>query len=252
MSAAENGSANGSAHGTGNGTGNGTAHGAGNGTGNGTAHGTGEGARDGGGPRAGDLGTLRRAGRRPVTSRSEIEHIALEMFSEQGFEHTTVDDIAHAAGIGRRTFFRYYASKNDVAWGAFDDQLVSMRTVLAAQPADLPVLEGIRRAVLEFNHVEPEEQPWHRRRLRLILQTPALQAHSTLRYAAWRQVVADHVAARRGEPASGLVPQTLGHACLGVCLAAYERWLTDDAADLGDLLDRVFRSLERGWATELT
>ncbi|MBC3189857.1 mycofactocin system transcriptional regulator [Pseudonocardia sp. C8] len=193
----------------------------------------------------------RRAGRRPVTSRSEIEHIALDMFSEQGFDHTTVDDVAHAAGIGRRTFFRYYASKNDVAWGAFDEQLVRMRAVLAAQPTELPVLECVRRAVLEFNHVEPDEQPWHRRRLRLILQTPALQAHSTLRYAAWREVVADFVAERRGEPASELVPQSIGHACLGVCLAAYERWLADESLELTDLLDSVFRSLEKGWAAEL-
>lgn len=193
----------------------------------------------------------RRAGRRPVTSRSEIEHIALEMFSDQGFENTTVDDIAHAAGIGRRTFFRYFASKNDITWGAFDEQLVGMRAVLAAQPPDLPTLEGVRRAVLEFNHVEPAEQPWHRRRLRLILQTPALQAHSTLRYASWREVVADHVAERRGEASSGLVPQSVGHACLGVCIAAYERWLADDAAELADLLDEVLRSLQRGWVTEL-
>ncbi|WP_422785736.1 mycofactocin system transcriptional regulator [Pseudonocardia spirodelae] len=193
----------------------------------------------------------RRAGRRPVTSRSEIEHIALEMFSDQGFEHTTVDDVAHAAGIGRRTFFRYFASKNDVAWGAFDEQLVRMRAVLAAQPPDLPVLEGVRRAVLEFNHVEPAEQPWHRRRLRLILQTPALQAHSTLRYASWREVVADHVAGRRGEDPSGLVPQSIGHACLGVCIAAYERWLADDGAELADLLDEVLGALQRGWSTEL-
>lgn len=195
---------------------------------------------------------LRRVGRRPVTSRYEIEHIALEMFSEQGFDHTTVDDVAHAAGIGRRTFFRYYASKNDVAWGAFDELLVRMRAMLAAQPPDVPVVEGIRRAVLEFNHVDPDELPWHRRRLRLILQTPALQAHSTLRYAAWREVVADFVAERRGEPASALVPQSLGHACLGVCIAAYERWLADDGTELADLLDRVLRSLERGWAAELS
>lgn len=196
-------------------------------------------------------GGTRRAGRRPVTSRSEIEHIALEMFSDQGFEHTTVDDVAHAAGIGRRTFFRYFASKNDIAWGAFEEQLVRMRAVLAAQPSDLPALEGVRRAVLEFNHVEPDEQPWHRRRLRLILQTPALQAHSTLRYASWREVVAEYVAERRGEDASELVPQSVGHACLGVCIAAYERWLADDGSELADLLDEVLRALQRGWATEL-
>src|SRR4051812_23602903 len=138
----------------------------------------------------------RRAGRRPVTSRPEIEHIALELFTERGFDTTTVDDIAHAAGIGRRTFFRYYASKNDVPWGAFDEQLLRMRSTFAALAPDLPVMAGVREAVLDFNDVAPAEQPWHRRRLRLILETPTLQAYSTLRYASWRQVVAEYVAGR--------------------------------------------------------
>ncbi|MCW0215897.1 MAG: mycofactocin system transcriptional regulator [Pseudonocardia sp.] len=188
----------------------------------------------------------RRAGRRPVTSRPEIEHIALELFSERGFDTTTVDDIAHAAGIGRRTFFRYYASKNDVPWGAFDEQLLRMRSVFAGLPPDLPVMAAVRAAVLDFNDVTPEEQPWHRRRLRLILETPTLQAHSTLRYASWRQVVAEYVAGRLGLPDTALVPQTVGHASLGVALAAYEHWLLVDGTDLRDLLDEVFRALEAG------
>ncbi|MEK6437788.1 mycofactocin system transcriptional regulator [Pseudonocardia sp. T1-2H] len=188
----------------------------------------------------------RRAGRRPVTSRPEIEHIALELFTERGFDTTTVDDIAHAAGIGRRTFFRYYASKNDVPWGAFDEQLLRMRSTFAALAPDLPVMAGVREAVLDFNEVAPAEQPWHRRRLRLILETPTLQAYSTLRYASWRQVVAEYVAGRLGEPSTGLVPQTVGHASLGVALAAYEHWLTAEGTELRDLLDDVFRALEGG------
>ena len=188
----------------------------------------------------------RRAGRRPVTSRPEIEHIALELFTESGFDTTTVDDIAHAAGIGRRTFFRYYASKNEVPWGAFDEQLVRMRSTFAGLAPDLPVMAGVREAVLDFNDVTPEEQPWHRRRLRLILQTPTLQAYSTLRYASWRQVVAEYVAGRLGEPSTALVPQTVGHASLGVALAAYEHWLTAEGTELRDLLDDVFRALEGG------
>jgi mycofactocin system transcriptional regulator len=191
-------------------------------------------------------GVRRRAGRRPVTSRSEIEHIALDLFTERGFDSTTVDDIAAAAGIGRRTVFRYYPSKNDIPWGAFDDQLDRMRATFAALPPDLPVLAGVRAAVLEFNEVHPDEQPWHRRRLRLILGTPALQAHSTLRYAAWRRVVAEYAAQRLGHPAEHLVPQTLGHASLGVALAAYERWLADDAGELRALLDAAFGALEQG------
>lgn len=194
---------------------------------------------------SGDAPGARRAGRRPVTSRSEIEHIALDLFTLRGFDNTTVDDIAAAAGIGRRTVFRYYASKNDIPWGGFDDRLDRMRATFAGLPPDLPVMEGVRAAVLDFNDVPPEEQPWHRRRLHLILGTPALQAHSTLRYAAWRQVVADYVAQRLGEPPDALVPQTIGHASLGVALAAYERWLSADA-ELRELLDEVFRALAHG------
>lgn len=194
----------------------------------------------------------RRAGRRPITSRSEIEHIALDLFTERGFDTTTVDDIAAAAGIGRRTVFRYYASKNDIPWGAFDEQLDQMRGTFAALPADLPVMTGIRMAVLDFNDVEPGEQPWHRRRLRLILDTPALQAHSTLRYAAWRQVVANYAASRLGLRTDELLPQTIGHACLGVALAAYERWLTVDGTELRELLDQAFRTLEQGLVADTT
>ena len=81
--------------------------------------------------------------------------------------------------------------------------------------------------------------------MRLILDTPALQAHSTLRYAAWRRVVAEYAGRRLGMPADGLVPRAIGHASLGVALAAYERWL-DGAGELRTLLDEVFRSLESG------
>ena len=189
--------------------------------------------------------TPRRAGRPPATSRSEIEHVALDLFARHGFDATTVEDVAAAAGIGRRTVFRYYASKNDIPWGAFDDQLDRMRATFARLPPDLPVMTAVRLAVLEFNRIDPDEERWHRSRLQLILQTPALQAHSTLRYAAWRQVVADYAATRLGLPPDGLVPQTIGHASLGVALAAYERWLRGDGV-LTELLDSVFRALESG------
>lgn len=186
------------------------------------------------------------AGRPPVTSRSEIEHIALDLFARHRFDAITVDDIAAAAGIGRRTVFRHYASENDIPRGAFDDRLDRMRATFARLPADLPVMTGVRLAVLDLNHVDAAEQHRHRSRLRLILDTPALQAHSTLRYGAWRQVVADYAAARLGLPADGLVPQTMGHVSLGAASAAYERRLRGGQGELVDLLDTVFRVLERG------
>jgi TetR/AcrR family transcriptional regulator, regulator of mycofactocin system len=190
-------------------------------------------------------GTRRNGGRRPVTSRDEIEHIALDLFADHGFEHTTVDDIATAAGIGRRTVFRYYPSKNDIPWGAFDEQLDRMRRTFDELPDDLSVLAGVRVAVLDANDLLPDELPWLRRRLALIVDTPALQAHSTLRYAAWRGVVAEYAGRRLGVPPDALLPRAIGHASLGVALAAYERWL-DHGGPLHTLLDEAFRALETG------
>ena len=67
-------------------------------------------------------------GRPAVTTRAELEQISLAIFSEQGFDVTSVDEIAAAAGIGRRTFFRYFKSKNDAVWGDFDVQLESFES----------------------------------------------------------------------------------------------------------------------------
>ncbi|HEY3258655.1 MAG TPA: TetR family transcriptional regulator [Pseudonocardiaceae bacterium] len=64
-----------------------------------------------------------RRGRRRSTSRVELEQVAFDLFADKGFEETTVDEIAAAAGISRRTFFRYYESKNDVV---LDDAMASL------------------------------------------------------------------------------------------------------------------------------
>ena len=190
-----------------------------------------------------DSATPARGGRRPATSRAELEHIAFELFAEQGFDATTVDDIARAAGIGRRTFFRYFPSKNDIPWGAFDDQLERLRTDLRAYPADQPLMDVVRAALVDFNRVPDAEVPWHRRRMALILRVPALQAYSTLRYAHWRHVVAEFVAERLGVEGDALAPQTIAYATLGVALASYEQWLRDESADLGELMASAMTGL---------
>ncbi len=181
-------------------------------------------------------------GRRRVTSRAELEQVAFDLFGRYGFEHTTVDDIAFAAGIGRRTFFRYFASKNDVPWGDFDGELARMRQRLRAVPPDVPLTQALRTAIVDFNRVDPEQLPAHRRRMELILRIPALQAHSTLRYAAWRQVIADFAAERTGQPPAALFPQALAYALLGAAIAGYEQWL-DGRDDLAELLDRAVLDL---------
>jgi TetR/AcrR family transcriptional regulator, regulator of mycofactocin system len=184
-----------------------------------------------------------RAGRKPVTSRAELEHVAFDLFDRQGFERTTVDDIARAAGIGRRTFFRYFPSKNDVPWGDFETELERMRLRLKTLPPQIPLMEAIRVAIVDFNTFAPEQVGLHRRRMRLILQTPALQAHSTLRYAAWRLVIGEFAAERIGQCPDALTPRTIGYVALGVAIAAYEQWLETNEADLSELMDSAMRQL---------
>lgn len=186
-------------------------------------------------------------GRPAVTSRAELERIALALFASRGFEETTVEDIAAAAGIGRRTFFRYFASKNDAVWGDFDAGLTRLRHRLTAADPDQPLLDALREAVLTFNALDPAAETEHRFRMLLILHVPTLQAHSTLRYAAWREVVAQFAAQRLGQRADDLLPQLVAYSCLGAALAAYEQWLARPGSDLEPLLDQALRALDGGW-----
>lgn len=192
------------------------------------------------------VGGRARTGRPRATSRAELERIGFELFERRGFDAVTVDDIAAAAGIGRRTFFRYYASKNDLVWGDFAGHLVWLRELLAAVPADVPTMAALRTAIVEFNRFDPDTVPWHRRRMELILHVPALQADSTLRYAAWRAIVTEFAAARAGLAPTDPEPTLIGHVALGASVAAYELWLRDDGLDLAELMDEAFGRLAAG------
>lgn len=190
------------------------------------------------------------AGRPAVTSRAELERIALALFASRGFEETTVEDIATAAGIGRRTFFRYFPSKNDAVWGDFDQGLTGLRHRLAAADPHQPLLDALREAVLRFNSLDPAAEAGHRTRMLLILHVPALQAHSTLRYAAWREVIAEFAAQRLRQRPADLLPQLAAYSCLGAALTAYEQWLAQPGSDLEALLDRALRALDGSWTTQ--
>ncbi|MCF8605340.1 mycofactocin system transcriptional regulator [Gordonia sp. HY442] len=191
--------------------------------------------------RSGPLG-----GRPAATTRGQLSDIAIELFSERGFDETSVDDIAAAAGIARRTLFRYYPSKNSLAWGEFDDHLDGLRALLAETPDDVSLGESLRRALVDFNEVPDEMTEQHRRRMSLLLTVPALQAHSMLMYADWRQVIADHCAARLGVAASDHTPQTVAWMTLGAALAAYDTWLASPGSDLAELMLTGSRTLVDG------
>ena len=182
-------------------------------------------------------------GRPEATSHSAIEQAAFELFGRHGFEGTTTEAIAQAVGVSRRTLFRYYPSKNDIPWGQFARTLDEFRNVLHAMPAKLPLHEAVHRGVLEFNRFPTDARPSHRDRMRLILTTPELEAHSVHQYAAWRAVIAEFVAERTGLRPHDLLPQAVGRVSLALALTAYDVWLRDERADLIDLIDQAMSQL---------
>src|ERR1700716_339363 len=93
-----------------------------------------------------------RRGRPPGTSRRELELIALRLFSEQGFDNTTIEQIAAQAGVSKRTVFRYFGWKASVLWSEFDHEVDVIREALAEVPAGVPMMDAICRAVVAANH----------------------------------------------------------------------------------------------------
>ncbi len=94
-----------------------------------------------------------RVGRRRSTTQDHITDVALDLFAARGFDEVSVDDVAQAAGIARRTLFRYYASKNAIPWGDFDAYLDHMRDLLDDMDPDVPISEALRSALLAFNEL---------------------------------------------------------------------------------------------------
>ncbi|MEZ0050731.1 mycofactocin system transcriptional regulator [Mycobacterium sp. MAA66] len=186
------------------------------------------------------------AGRRRSTTQDHITDVALELFATRGFDDVSVDDVAAAAGISRRTLFRYFSSKNAIPWADFDAHLDHLRELLDTTPADLPLDTALRSALLAFNSFDESETPRHRRRMRVILQTDALQAYSMTMYAGWRGVIAAFVAHRTDTKPGDLLPQTVAWSVLGVALTAYEQWLADEAVSLPDALSASFEVVRGG------
>jgi AcrR family transcriptional regulator len=127
--------------------------------------------------------------------REQIAAVALVMFDEQGFDETTVDQIASAVDISPRSFFRYFRSKEDVVLG--DPMLygepVRQRFVQALET--MPVWEALRagfEAVVETSESNPE---WILRVTRVMISTPSLRARNTEKHLAWMTVLVPLVAA---------------------------------------------------------
>jgi mycofactocin system transcriptional regulator len=186
-------------------------------------------------------------GRPRETSARELEVVALELFADQGFAQTSVEQIAAGAGVSKRTFFRYFDSKTAVLWHDFDSEVDQLRAAFAEAPAGTDLMTAIRDVVVSVNRYRAEDVPELRTRMQLISTDPALEASAATRYDAWERAVSDFAASRLGEAADSLVPLAVGRTTLAACRAAYDVWLARADADLTFYLDEAIRALATGF-----
>jgi TetR/AcrR family transcriptional regulator, regulator of mycofactocin system len=181
---------------------------------------------------------------------SELEAVALRLFEERGFDATTVEDIAARAHISVRTFYRYFAAKDDVLQLRIDRRTEALRAVLSARPADEPPLHSVRVALEEV--VAAEDAAVVRRWVAVIAVTPSvvkgvmggIQLKS-------QPVIADFFGARLGFPSDAFVPTMLAGAVGGVLQAAQTRWFLD-GGDLPTVISEGLEVLERGIGSDPT
>lgn len=190
-----------------------------------------------------------RSGRPRATSRQALEQIALRLFEEHGFEATTVEQIADAAGVSRRTFFRYFDNKAAVLWSEFDQEVATLHRLLAGMPEDLTIGEAIRRAVLEANHYGVDDVGGLRSRMHVIATVPAIQASATVHYDGWAGALATFAARRLGQQPDDLIPRAIGYSALGVCRAAFDQWTKQADTDLIHYLDEALTAWKHGFDT---
>ncbi|MCK6067827.1 MULTISPECIES: TetR family transcriptional regulator [Microbacterium] len=173
------------------------------------------------------------------------EHIATEamrLFLEQGFDATTIDQIAAAAGISPRSFFRYFSTKEDVVLGGLSSQGEAIRDALESRPAEEGPWEALRAALLTLRPLgrTREEQLAIGR---MIHETPSLRARSIEKHLGWQRLFVPDVKRRLGIPSQDH-DDPRAHAivaCVLTCLDVVGEFWTrgDGREDIADLWDRA-------------
>jgi len=183
--------------------------------------------------------TLRERNR--ARTRAEIRKQALALFREQGYAQTTVEQIARAAEVSQSTFFRHFASKEELVLR--DDYDAALITAFEAQPAEMSPLDALRVSMRQIlGELSKEDQDQEFERHRLIMATPELRGPILEEMANTVELVAELFGKRVGRPASDFAVRNLAGAVLGVVQTAM---LADvDGDDPMSFLDRMERALE--------
>ncbi|MEU8759930.1 TetR family transcriptional regulator [Streptomyces sp. NPDC048659] len=190
--------------------------------------------------------TVSLAERKRLLVATELSEAALQLLALKGFDAVTVDEIAAAAGVSKRTFFRYFASKEDVVVRFLAGMGADIHAELSGRPAAEPPSRSLRHAVavplLACTDAHPDHADRALRVVRLILGTPALLARFLERQSAWQETLAAELARREGlDPAADLYPRLAAGTALVAFRTVLQRWSESGAAqDPLALLDRAF------------
>jgi AcrR family transcriptional regulator len=178
----------------------------------------------------------------------QVSRVALELFFERGFDQITVDEIAKASGMSRTTFFRYFATKEDVV--LFGNEQVGMLVLAALK--ERPTTESAwaaLRAALEKASGRVDMPDGGLRFVQMVIATPSIRRRHLEKQRAWHDLLAPEI--RRWLPAhSGPQPDVRPNALVSAafaCLeAAVEAWAASDgSADLPALLEQAMGSVSQ-------
>jgi AcrR family transcriptional regulator len=184
--------------------------------------------------------------RKKARTKSAIQQHAMRLFHEQGYQATTIEQIAAAAEVSPSTFFRYFPTKEDVVlYDALDPMLLE---AFRAQPAELSPIEALRGAMWAvFADLPAGEMAMQRERDALIRSVPELRARMLDVFAGNLQLIAEIVADRVGRPAGDLAVRTLAGAVIGVAISTlYTAGEQGTIEDYLALMDAGLRHLEAG------
>lgn len=178
---------------------------------------------------------------------ASIAETALALFEKKGFDGVTIDEIAVASGISRRSFFRYFATKEDIVVAGHAAYGAKIIERVQARPQGEDVWVSLRRGydVLAEN---VERDPRHATRtMRVINATASLRAHTLEKHIAWAVDLAPEIARRLGDAdARRLEADALTHASLACLDVALAHFASGDCTSLAEKLDAAFNALKLG------
>ena len=186
--------------------------------------------------------------RKKARTRAAIRQHALRLFREQGYDATTVDQIAEAADVSPSTFFRYFPTKEDVVLQ--DDLDLLAIGAFEAQPADLSPIAAFRAAAKDaFGALGEEELARLRETTELSLTIPEVRAAAMDELARTIDLIAGALARRVGRDPGDFAVRNFAGAVVGVIMAANMPWeelAKEGGADMFERIDAALAHLEAG------